>query len=117
MTTVNLTLLLGFSMKKTPSEKKAEKAKKQDKGKEEKVKGVKGGEKKIDEKQAKKQQKEKKLASKMELHKEESIVKPKNLFEVGPPQRFAHIEYEMLPERAPFKIDVNCWGDFAKVLS
>lgn len=47
---------------------------------------------------------------------EDPVEKPANLFEVGSPQKFAHIEYELLPERIPFKVDVNCWGNIAKVL-
>lgn len=113
MATVNLTLLLGFSMKKGLSDKKSESSKKAGKGKN-KEKNPQDEEKKSAKGKEKKAKKQKEI--KQELKREESVVKPKNLFEVGNPKKFAHIEYELLPERPPFKVDVNCWGDFAKVL-
>lgn len=114
MTTVNLTLLLAFSMKKAGfSDKKSEGGKKG--GKKGKAKDAEATPKEAEKKD--KKQKGKKNILKKEVKKEESVVKPKNLFEVGSPKKFAHIEYELIPEKPPFKIDINCWGNFAKVIS
>lgn len=103
MTTVNLTLLLGFLIKKPTSEEKEKRNQK------------------LEKRQAKakakipKETKNVTLSPKPDLKMEPLVTIPKNLFEVGSPKKFAHIEYELLPERVPFKVDVNCWGDFAKI--
>lgn len=102
MTTVNLTLLLGFSMVKPSSEISKSSKKLLEVNKKETVG-----------KKAKNNRKEK--AVELVVVQEDPVEKPANLFEVGSPQKFAHIEYELLPERAPFKVDINCWGNFAKV--
>lgn len=107
MTSINLTLLLGLSLKKIASEKKADKKKKDKKDEKEK----KGGE----DKDTAKGKKGKKGKKQQKVEPEEEVVKPRNLFEVGSPKKSAHIEYELVPDRPPFKVDVNCWGEFARV--
>lgn len=106
MTTINLTLLLGFSLKNQSSEKKT----------------VPSSEKKSSDETKIKEKINKTTTfaptpSELKIQQETIIVKPKNLFEVGSPKKFAHIEYELLPDRVPLKIDVNCWGSFAKIYS
>lgn len=111
MTTVNITIILGFSTKK---EKKSDNAKKEKKeGKEKKDKHA--GDEKEPTKGKEKKTKEKKLTPEIDVSRKRTSTKPKNYFEVGAPKKFAHIEYQLLPDRPFFKVDVNCWGDFAKV--
>lgn len=43
--------------------------------------------------------------------------KIKYMFEVGNPLKFLHIEYELIPGRPKYQIDVVCWGSIAKVLN
>lgn len=98
-------------MSKPSSELKSQKGSK-------KLDAEKAAEKKGADRKGKREEKERKSVPKVvEIVEEDPIEKPPNLFEVGSPQKFAHIEYELLPERVPFKIDVNCWGKFAKVMT
>lgn len=41
--------------------------------------------------------------------------RPAYEFSVGGPVAFAHVEYQILPDKPPYQIDVNCWGPIAKV--
>lgn len=37
-------------------------------------------------------------------------------YSVGGPVAFAHVEYQIFPDKPSYQIDVNCWGPIAKVL-
>lgn len=98
-----ISILLGFSLLPKLEDKNEGKDKKGNKGKEKKEKGTKSSKKG---KQSKKNQKE---------VIEVKVEKPKNLVEVGSPIGFSHIEYELIPGRLKYQIDVICWGAIAKV--
>ncbi|KAF2897906.1 hypothetical protein ILUMI_08276 [Ignelater luminosus] len=100
-----ISILLGFSLLPKLEDKNEGKGKKENKGKEKKEKNTKPSKKGKDSKKNKKEVVEVK------------VEKPKNLIEVGNPVGFSHIEYELIPGRPKYQIDVICWGPIAKVFS
>lgn len=98
MMSINVTLLLSLSMALPPTKEKKGKGKKQKNVAKDKPK--KGG----------KQKAKRKAGIAVQ-----EPPKPRNLFEIRTAPKSVHIEYELVPGKPPYKLDVKCWGQFAKV--
>lgn len=101
MITINITLLLELNTDVQPKSARSKKKRKKGKEKLKKQKSRKGrksGEKSISVKKEKPE-----------------IERPAYEYSLGGPVAFAHIEYQILPDKPTYLIDVNCWGPIAKV--
>lgn len=99
MITFKITFILAFSLKPKSEVKKKEKE--NPKGKNRKFQnGVKENKKTIKNKK-----------DEVEI----SLENPKYMFEIDKIVGVAHVEYELIPNKTKYQIDVKCWGPIAKV--